>query len=144
MTTTLMEELRLAVREIWQSMGLGGSANTAASVIPALMLGLALNLIALNVVDRVLPMKGKTRLVCVARAEARMVQSVTVCVLRQIEGHQRGTCPAKRWASARLAEMNSRIGASFRTKTVRRRDGLAFPCGGRSYPTGARETLRAI
>jgi hypothetical protein len=142
--TTLMEELRLAVREIWQSMGLGGSANTAASVVPALMLGLALNLIALNVVDRVHPMKGKTRLVSAARAEARMVQSVTVCVLRQIEGRQRGTCPAKRWTSARLAEMNSRIGAGLRSKAVRCRNGLAFPCGARGYSTGARETLRAI
>ena len=142
--TTLMEELQLAVQEILQSIGFSGSANTGASVVPLLILGIALNLIALSVVDRVHPMKGKTRLVCVARAEARMVQSVTVCVLGQIEGRQRGTCPAKRWASARLAEINGRIGASFRTKTVRRRDGLAFPCGGRSYSTGAREMLRAI
>jgi hypothetical protein len=142
--TTLMEELRLAVQEILQSIGFSGSANTGASVVPLLILGIALNLIALSVVDRVHPMKAKTRLVCVARAEARMVQSVTVCVLRQIEGRQRGTCPAKRWTAARLAEMNSRIGASFRTKTVRRKDGLAFPCGGRSYPIAARETLRAI
>jgi hypothetical protein len=142
--TTLMEELRLAVREIWQSIGFGGSANTAASVIPALMLGIALNLIALNVVDRVHPMRGKTRLVCAVRAQARMVQSITVCVLRQIQGRQRGTCPAKRWTSARLAEMNGRIGAGLRSKNVLRRDGLAFPCGARGYPTLARETLRAI
>jgi hypothetical protein len=142
--TTLMEELRLAVQEILQSIGLGASANTAATVVPVLMLGIALNVIALGVVDRVHPMRAKTRLVCVARAEARMVQSVTVCVLRQIQGRQRGMCPAKRWTSARLAEMNSRIGAGLRSKAVRRRDGLAFPCGARGYPSGARETLRAI
>jgi uncharacterized membrane protein YtjA (UPF0391 family) len=142
--TTLMEELKLSVREIWQSMGFGGSANTAASVVPVLMLGIVLNLIALNVVDRVHPMKDKTWLVCVARTELRRAQSVTVCVLRQIEGRQRGRCPAKRWTSARLAEMNGRIGAGLRSKAVRRRDGLAFPCGARGYPTGARETLREI
>jgi hypothetical protein len=142
--TTLMEELRLAVQEILQSMGFGGSANTAATVVPVLMLGIALNVIALGVVDRVHPMRAKTRLVCVAKAEARMVQSVTVCVLRQIQSRQRGMCPAKRWTSARLAEMNSRIGASLRSKTVRRRNGLAFPCGARGYPSGAPETLRAI
>jgi hypothetical protein len=142
--TTLMEELRLAVQEILQSMGLGGSANTAATVVPLLMLGIALNGIALGVVDRVHPMRAKTRLVCVARAEARMVQSVTVCVLRQIAGRERGPCSAKQWASSRLAEINGRISASLRSKTVRRRDGLAFPCGARGYPSGARETLRAI
>jgi hypothetical protein len=136
--TTLMEELRLAVREILQSIGLGGSANAAAAVLPVLMLGIALNVIALSVVDRLHPIRA-------VRAEARLVQSVTVCVLRQIEGRERGLCSAKRWASSRLAEMvKCRISTGFGRVASRSRTRVASPCGDRSYPMGARETLQAI
>ena len=142
--TTLMEDLRLAVQEIWQSMGFGGSASTAATVVPVLMLGIALNVIALGVVDRVHPMRGKTRLVSAARADARMVQSVTVCVLRQIEGRQSGLCSAKRGASSRLAERKCRTATSSGRIADRSRNGFLFRCSGRSRTLGARETLRAI
>jgi len=143
--TTLMEELRLAVREILQSIGLGGSANAAAAVLPVLMLGIALNVIALSVVDRLHPIRGKTQVVGAVRAEARLVQSVTVCVLRQIEGRERGLCSAKRWASSRLAEMvKCRISTGFGRVASRSRTRVASPCGDRSYPMGARETLQAI
>jgi hypothetical protein len=142
--TTLMEELRLTVREIWQSIGLSGSANTAATVVPVLMLGIALNVIALSLVDRVHPIKGKTQVVGAVRAEARLVQTVTVCVLRQIEGRQSGLCSIKRCASSRL-EMAKRRIAAFRSRAAGwHGNGLAIPCGDRSYPMGAQETLRAI
>jgi hypothetical protein len=143
--TTLMEELRVAVREILQSIGLGGSANTAATVVPVLMLGIALNVIALSAVDRVHPMKGKTQVVGAVRAEARLVQSVTVCVLRQIEGRERGLCSMKQWASSRLAEMvRCRISTGFSRLASRSRNRAAFPCSDRSYPVGARRTYQAI
>jgi hypothetical protein len=142
--TTLMEELRLAVREILQSIGLGGSANTAAAVMPAL-LGIALNVIALGVVDRVHPMKGKTQVVGAVRAEATLVQSLTVCVLRQIEGRERGLCSMKRWASSRLGEMvKCRISTGFSRLANRSRNRTASPCSDRSYPVGARRTYQAI
>jgi hypothetical protein len=143
--TTLMEELRLTVREIWQSIGLSGSANTAATVVPALMLGIVLNVIALSLVDRVHPIKGKTQVVGAVRAEARLVQTVTVCVLRRIEGRQSGLCSMKRWASNRLSGIvKCRIATGSGHADGRNRNGFAFPCGDRSYPMGARETLRAI
>ena len=143
--TTLMEELRLTVREIWQSIGLSGSANTAATVVPVLMLGIALNVIALSLVDRVHPIKGKTQVVGVVLAKAKLVQTVTVCVLRQIEGRQSGLCSIKRCASSRLEEMAKRRIAAFRSRAAGRHvNGIAIPCGDRGYPMGARETLRAI
>jgi hypothetical protein len=143
--TTLMEELRLAVQETWQSIGLGGSANTAATVVPALMLGIVLNVFALSLVDRVHPIKGKTQVVGVVRAEAKLVQTVTVCVLRQIEGRQQGVCSIKRCASSRLEEMAKRRIAAFRSHAAGwHGNGLALPCGDRSHPMGARETMRAI
>jgi hypothetical protein len=144
--TTLMEELRLAVQEILQSMGLGGSANTAATVVPVLMLGIALNVIALGVVDRVHPMRAKTRLVCAARAEYSHVQSVTICVLRQIEGRQRGMCSAKQWASSRLAEMvRCRTATRSGHAAGAQRKAFAAHCSSRSNAVvGAEETLRAI
>ena len=143
--TTLMEELRLAVQETWQSIGLSGSANTAATVVPALMLGIVLNVIALSLVDRVHPIKGKTQVVGVVRAEAKLVQTVTVCVLRQIEGRQSGQCSMERWTSCRLSEIvKFRIAPASGHTDGRNRSGFALPCGDRSYPVGARETLRAI
>jgi len=143
--TTLMEELRLAVQEILQSIGLGGSTNTAATVVPVLILGIVLNVIALSLVDRVHPLKGKTQVAGVVRAEARYVQSMTVCLLRQIEGRRGGTCTAKKWTLSRLAEKGRcRITTSPSRAVVTRGNGFAFPCGDRSYSIGARETLRAI
>jgi hypothetical protein len=143
--TTLMEELRLAVQEILQSIGLGGSANTVATVVPVLMLGIVLNVIALSLVDHVHPIKGKTQVVGEVRAEARLVQTVTVCVLRQIEGRQQGVCSIKRCASSRLEEMAKRRIAAFRSHAAGwHGNGLAIPCGDRSYPMGAREISRAI
>jgi uncharacterized membrane protein YgcG len=143
--TTLMEELRQAVREILQSMGLDGSANTAATVVPVLMLGIALNVIALGVVDRVHPIKGKTQVVGVVRAEATLVRSVTVCVLRQIEGRRSGLCSVKRWASSRLAErVKCRTASGSGRAAAGHKNGFAFPCGDRSYPMGAGKKLWAI
>jgi len=143
--TTLMEELRLAVQEILQSIGLGGSAGTAATVVPVLMLGIALNVIALGIVDRVHPIKEKARVVGAARAEFMHVQSLTVCVLRQIEGRKKGLCSAKVWTSCRLAErVKCRVATGLGRLSSRNRHGAAFPCGYRTYSIGTREKLQAI
>jgi hypothetical protein len=143
--TTLMEELRLAVREIWQSIGFDGSANTAAAVVPVVLLGIAMNVVALSLVDRVRPIKGKTQVVGAVRAEARLVQNVTVCVLRQIEGRQQGLCSIKRCASSRLEEIAKRRIAAFRSHAAGwHRNGVAIPCADHSPATDAGNTLRAI
>jgi hypothetical protein len=143
--TTLMDEVRLALQELLQTIGLGGSANTAATVVPLLILGIALNVIALGIVDRVHPMRGKTRLVSVARAEARRVQAVTTCVLRQIESRERGLRSAKQWTSSQLAEkMRCRTASRSGHAAGAQRKAFAAHCSSRSYSAGARETLRAI
>jgi hypothetical protein len=143
--TTLMEELRLAVQEILQSIGLGGSANTVATVVPVLMLGIVLNVIALSLVDRVHPLKGKMQVAGVVRAEARYVQSMTVCLLRQIEGRHGGTCSAGKWTLSRLAEKGRcRITTSPSRAVVMRGNGFAVPCAGRNSMVDAGKTLQTI
>jgi hypothetical protein len=127
-----------------QTIGLDGSARTAATVVPLLVLGITLNIVALGVADRVHPMRGKTQLVSVAQANARRVQTVTACVLRRIEGRET-RCSAKQWASNRLAERaKCRSAARSGHIAYRFRNGLFFPCSGRSRTIGARETLQAI
>ena len=139
--TTLIEELRLALQELMQTIGLDGSAGTAATVVPLLLLGIALNMVALSVANRVHPMRGKTRLVSVARAEARRVQVVTACVLRRIEGRETG-CFGEQGTSNRLAE-RAKCRTAVRSGRIadRFRSGPLFPCSGRSRNIGARRTL---
>jgi len=142
--TTLIEEMRLAVREMWQSIGFGASANTAATVVPALVLGVALNLIALHVVDRVHPIKGKTEVVGLARTELKLVRSVTASMLRQIGGRDLGRCSAERWASSRLAERaHCRFAMSSDRAGESNRKGTALRCGDHRSPMSGRKTFPA-
>jgi hypothetical protein len=142
--TTLMEEMRLALQELLQSIGLGEAGSTAATVVPLLMLGIVLNVVALSVVDRVHPIKAKARVAHVVRAEARLVQGATVCVLRQIEGREGGLCPVKRWASTRSTEWTKcRLARCSSHLTGRYRGGFALPGGDRSHPMVAGRALRA-
>jgi hypothetical protein len=143
--TTLIEEMRIAVRGIWQSIGFDASANTAATVVPVLVLGVALNLIALHVVDRVHPIKGKSEIVCVARAELALAQTVTASVFRQIGGHERGQCSVKQWASSWLAEMvHCRTATGLDCASKRTRQVKAFSCGEQGSSMIARRTVQAI
>jgi hypothetical protein len=143
--TGLMEDIRLAVQEILQSIGLGGSASTAAAVVPVLMLGIALNLVALSAVDRVHPIRGKTHVVGAARAEVRLVQNMTICVLRQIEGREQGICSVKRCTSNELVEKaKCRIATGLSHVVGRYGSGHALPCTGHGSATGSGKTLLAI
>ena len=143
--TTLIEEMRIAVRGIWQSIGFGASANTAATVVPVLVLGVALNLIALHVVDRVHPIKGKTEALCAARTELELVQTVAASVLRQIGEHERGQCSVKQWASSWLAEMvHCRIATGLDCASEKTRKAKAFHCGEHRSSMTARTTVQAI
>jgi hypothetical protein len=140
--TTLIEEMRIAVQGLLQAIGLGASANTAATVVPVLVLGVALNLIALHVVDRVHPLKEKTQVVDMARAELKFVQTMTASVLREIGGRERGRSSVKGWASSRLAHCGSATGLG--RAVGRGSKGGVSPCGGHSSSVNARRTLRAI
>jgi hypothetical protein len=143
--TTLIEELRIAVRGIWQSIGFGASANTAATVVPVLVVGIALNLIVLHAVDRIHPIKEKTRVVDMARAELKVVQTVTASMLRQIEGHERGRSLTEPWAPNQRAETaHCHIATDSDRVGERNNKGLAFPCGERNFSMSARKVLHAI
>jgi hypothetical protein len=98
---TLIEEMRLAVLQIWQSLGFEGSSMTAAAVVPALVLGIALNVAALSVVDR-MRADGhagcqKAGLRSVAQTEFVMVRAVVTSTLKKIYEGQRGLCTARQW-----------------------------------------------
>lgn len=104
---TLIEEMRLAVLQIWQSLGFEGSSRTAAAVVPALVLGIALNVVALGVVNSVgtgghagCP---RTRLTSVARTEVKMVRALVTSTLKTICEGQRRICSARQWVLERQA-----------------------------------------
>jgi len=107
---TLIEDLRYAVRMMWQWLGFAGSARTAAAVVPALVLGLGLNLVALNVVDQVRASRGKTQMATLARTELKVVQAAVTLALRQIGNGQcmlsfvRQWAPVQQWVPTRQYE----------------------------------------
>jgi hypothetical protein len=88
----LIEDMRLAIRSLWRSMGFEATADTAASVVPVVLLGIALNVMALRVVDSVRPIKGKQHVARFVRGEMKVVQTAVVGALRQIEESRRTLC----------------------------------------------------
>ena len=107
--TTLIEELRLMVLELWKSLGFERSSRTAAAVIPAVIVGIVLNVIALGVVNGV---HKHGRASCeraslghVARSEVKVVQAVVIAALKGIDEGQRHICRARQWMMDRHAQM---------------------------------------
>jgi hypothetical protein len=98
---TLMEEMRVAVLQIWQSLGFERSSRTAAAVIPALVLGITLNVAALGVVDKVLTGGHATcqrsGLRSVARSEVMMVRAAVASTLKKICEQQPELCSVRQW-----------------------------------------------
>ena len=104
---TLIEEMRAAVLQIWQSLGLERSSRTAAAVVPALVLGIALNVVALHVVNGAQSRHAscqKTGLKSVVRAEFVMVRAAAGATLEKICEGQRRLCSAKQWVLDRQAD----------------------------------------
>jgi hypothetical protein len=95
--TTLVEDMKEAIRGLWRSMGFEASAGTAAAVVPAVVLGIVLNAIALNAVDSVRPIKVKKQIVCLALVELQSVQTLVFSTLRQIEDSGRSSCRRVEW-----------------------------------------------
>jgi hypothetical protein len=146
--TALIEEMKIVVRGIWQSIGFGASANTAATVVPVLVVGIALNLIALRAMDRIHPNGETAQIVGIARAELNCVRNATASMSPQIGEYERGRCSVKRWASSRLAELaelvhrriatgSDRLDEGTRRLTVRR-------CGDLSVFAKHAKALQAI
>lgn len=95
--TTLMEDVKEVIHRLWRSMGFEASAGTAAAVLPAVVLGLALNAIALNAVDSVRPIKVKEQIVCLALVKLQSVQMKVFSTFRQIEDSGRNSCRRVEW-----------------------------------------------
>lgn len=104
----LIEEMRAVVRSLWEWMGFEASASTAANVVPVVVLGVALNVIALSVIGGVRPAKAmvaKEKVECLARVEMKAMQTGVVYVLRQVQGSRRTFCSATLWAAHRIADL---------------------------------------
>lgn len=93
---TLIEELRLAVLELWQTLGLERSSRTAAAVVPALVVGIVLNVIALNIACGLhLRITGaKDGGIGVTRADVNAVKAVLAST---VDKSRRGLCLAQQW-----------------------------------------------
>ena len=96
--TTLFEDLRLGLRQICQALGLSG---TAATVVPLVVLGVALNMTALSVVRSMHHERhrgrGQAVLRNAARTEMKVVKAVFTSTLKKIGDGQRRWCLTQQW-----------------------------------------------
>jgi hypothetical protein len=95
---TLLEDLRLALRQICLALGLSGTALT---VIPLVVLGVALNLAALSTIahvrhERHLAHKH-TALRSAARTELKVMRTMLISTLKKISSSQRKQCDGQQW-----------------------------------------------
>jgi hypothetical protein len=103
---TLFEDFRLALRQICQAMGMSG---TAATVVPLVVLGVALNIAALSATEYVRnerhPAHRHTALRCAAQTEMKVMRTVLVSTLKKIGNGQRRWCLAQQWMRDRQTEI---------------------------------------
>jgi hypothetical protein len=103
---TLFEDFRLALRQICQAIGM---SSTAATVVPLVVLGVALNIAALSATEYMRnerhPGHGHTALRCAAQTEMKVVRTVLVSTLKKIGNGQRRWCLAQQWMRDRQTEM---------------------------------------
>jgi hypothetical protein len=94
----MLEDLRLALRQICQAIGLQGDAATAVSLI---VLGVALNLTALRAVEYVgiggHACHNRTNLQSAAQTELKVMRTVMVFTLKKIGDGGRRLCLARQW-----------------------------------------------
>jgi hypothetical protein len=94
----MLEDLRLALRQICQAIGLPGNAATVVSLI---VLGVALNLVALRAVAYVgiggHTCHDRTALQSATQTELKVVRTVVVSTLKKIGDTGRRLCRAQQW-----------------------------------------------
>jgi hypothetical protein len=94
----MLEDLRLALRQICQAIGLPGNAATVVSLI---VLGVALNLIALRAVEYVgiggHTCHERTALQSAAQTELKVMRTVAVSALKKLGDGGRRLCLARQW-----------------------------------------------
>lgn len=93
---TLLEDLRLLLLQICRAVGLSG---TTATVVPLVLLGVALNLGALSAVESIRGVQRldhqQTPLRSVALTEIKVVRTVVGSALKSIGNGERRWCPAQ-------------------------------------------------
>jgi hypothetical protein len=93
---TLLEDLMLALRQICQAIGLSGNALT---VIPLVVLGIALNVTTLSAIEYVRndrhSCQGHTSLGSAGRTELKVVRTVVISTLKKIGDRERRWCPTR-------------------------------------------------
>ena len=93
---TLFEDVRVFLLQICRSIGLTG---TAATVVPLVVLGVALNVGALSVTESMRNERhmdrGHTALQSAALTEMKVVKTVVISALKKIGDGQRRWCPAQ-------------------------------------------------
>jgi hypothetical protein len=106
--TALLEDLRLALRQICRAIGLSG---TAATVVPLVVLGVALNMAALSVMHSMRNERhprhehDRVALQSAARTEVKVVRAVLTSTLKKI-GNGRRWCMARQWVMDRQTEVS--------------------------------------
>jgi hypothetical protein len=94
----MLEDLRLALRQICQAIGLPGNAATVVSLV---VLGVALNLVALRAVEYVgiggHRCHDRTALQSATQTELKVVRTVVVSTLKKIGDTGRRLCLAQQW-----------------------------------------------
>jgi hypothetical protein len=106
--TTLFEDLRLALRQICSAIGLSG---TAATVVPLVVLGVALNVGALSAMESIQEERhtgcqshNGAALRSAARTELKVVRTVLTSTLRKLGSSQRW-CVARQWVKDRRTQL---------------------------------------
>jgi|SRR5258705_952046 hypothetical protein len=94
----MLEDLRLALRQICQAIGIQGNAATVVSLI---VLGVALNLIALRAVEYSgiggHSCHDRTALQSAAQTELKVMRTVAVSALKKLGDGGRRWCVAQQW-----------------------------------------------
>jgi hypothetical protein len=103
---TMFEDLGLALRQICRAIGLSG---TAATVVPVIVLGVALNAVALSATGylsngRHSRRHSHTALQSAVRTELKVVRTVLHSTLRRIGDGQRRWCLMQQWMIDRQRE----------------------------------------
>ena len=96
--TTLLEDLGLALRQVCRAVGLSGTALT---VIPLVVLGVAMNMGALSVMRYMRNERHsdcrQTALKSATQTELKVMRTVLVSTLKKVSGGQRKWCVAQQW-----------------------------------------------
>jgi hypothetical protein len=94
----MLEDLRLALRQICQAIGIPGNAATVVSLV---VLGVALNLIALRAVEYAgiggRTCHDRTALQGAAQTELKVVRTVAMSALKKLGEGGRRLCLARQW-----------------------------------------------